>query len=434
MYLLLHGELPNKDQFADFEAGIKKYNFVADEMKRLIDVFPRSAHPMGVLSSLTSALTAFNPEAVDVSSKEDLDHAAQLLIAKFAHLCAWTYRKTLGLPINHGDNKLNYVENFYRMTFRLPNQEFEMNPVVVDALDKLLILHADHEQNCSTSTVRMVGSAHTGLFASISAGVSALWGPLHGGANQAVIEMLEMIEQDGGDVAKYVEKAKNKEDNFRLMGFGHRVYKNFDPRAKIIKKAADDILNQLGINDKALDIAMQLERVALEDDYFVSKKLYPNVDFYSGIIYRALGIPTEMFTVMFALGRLPGWISQWKEMRLKGDPIGRPRQVYQGAQKRDYVPMNLAKFSIFPKQKHPAALPGVSVLIYKVIIYEVLIYSHNAVTAEAPIRVAPSRIYSSASSFVRIPPEAFTCNPPLFSTKSCTAFGVAPDGFPVPLS
>ena len=339
MYLLLHGELPNKDQFADFEAGIKKYNFVADEMKRLIDVFPSSAHPMGVLSSLTSALTAFNPKAVDVSSKEDLDHAAQLLIAKFAHLCAWTYRKTLGLPINHGDNKLNYVENFYRMTFRLPNQEFEMNPVVVDALDKLLILHADHEQNCSTSTVRMVGSAHTGLFASISAGVSALWGPLHGGANQAVIEMLEMIEQDGGDVAKYVEKAKNKEDNFRLMGFGHRVYKNFDPRAKIIKKAADDILNQLGINDKALDIAMQLERVALEDDYFVSKKLYPNVDFYSGIIYRALGIPTEMFTVMFALGRLPGWISQWKEMRLKGDPIGRPRQVYQGAQKRDYVPM-----------------------------------------------------------------------------------------------
>lgn len=222
----------------------------------------------------------------------------------------------------------------------MPNQDFEMDPVVVDALDKLLILHADHEQNCSTSTVRMVGSAHTGLFASISAGVSALWGPLHGGANQAVIEMLELIEKDGGDVEKYVKKAKDKEDNFRLMGFGHRVYKNFDPRARIIKKAADDILNKLGIHDKTLDIAMQLEKVALEDDYFVSKKLYPNVDFYSGIIYRALGIPTEMFTVMFALGRLPGWISQWKEMRLMGDPIGRPRQVYQGATKRDYVPMN----------------------------------------------------------------------------------------------
>lgn len=337
MYLLLHGELPNKDQFQNFEAGIKKYNFVADEMKRLIDVFPRSAHPMGVLSSLTSALTAFNPKAVNVNSKEDLDHAAEMLIAKFSHLCAWTYRKRMGFPINHGDNSLNYVENFYRMCFRRPNEEFVMNPVVVEALDKLLMLHADHEQNCSTSTVRMVGSAHTGLFASVSAGISALWGPLHGGANQAVIEMLEMIEQDGGDVAKYVDKAKNKDDNFRLMGFGHRVYKSFDPRATIIKKAADDLLNAMGINDKALDIAMQLERVALEDDYFVSRKLYPNVDFYSGIIYRALGIPTEMFTVMFALGRLPGWISQWKEMRLKSDPIGRPRQVYQGAQKRDYI-------------------------------------------------------------------------------------------------
>ncbi|MBF8458149.1 citrate synthase [Kaistella sp. G5-32] len=340
IYLLLNGSLPTSDQFAGFEKGIKKYNFVADEMKRLIDVFPRSAHPMGVLSSLTSALTAFNPKAVDVTSKEDMDHAAEMLIAKFSHLCAWTYRKKMGLSINHGDDSLNYVENFYKMCFRRPNQEFHLDPVVVGALDKLLILHADHEQNCSTSTVRMVGSAHTGLFASVSAGISALWGPLHGGANQAVIEMLEMIEKDGGNVAKYVEKAKNKDDNFRLMGFGHRVYKNFDPRATIIKKAADDILNSLGIEDKALDIARQLERVALEDEYFVSRKLYPNVDFYSGIIYRALGIPTEMFTVMFALGRLPGWISQWKEMRLHNDPIGRPRQVYQGAQKRDYVEMN----------------------------------------------------------------------------------------------
>ena len=339
MYLLLQGELPTQEQFGQFQKNINKYNYVAEEMKKIIDAFPRSAHPMGVLSTLTSALTAFNPKAVNVKSKEDLDHAAEMLIAKFSHLCAWTYRKTLGLPINHGDNSLNYVENFYKMTFRMPNQEFELDPVVVDALDKILILHADHEQNCSTSTVRMVGSAQTGLFASISAGVSALWGPLHGGANQAVIEMLEHIEQDGGDVAKYVAKAKDKNDSFRLMGFGHRVYKNFDPRARIIKKATYDVLNKLGIQDKALDIAMQLEKVALEDDYFIERQLYPNVDFYSGIIYRALGIPTEMFTVMFALGRLPGWISQWKEMRLHGDPIGRPRQVYQGAQQRDYVPM-----------------------------------------------------------------------------------------------
>ena len=339
MYLLLHGELPTQEQFGQFQKNINKYNYVAEEMKKIIDAFPRSAHPMGVLSTLTSALTAFNPKAVNVKSKEDLNHAAEMLIAKFSHLCAWTYRKTLGLPINHGDNSLNYVENFYKMTFRMPNQEFELDPVVVDALDKILILHADHEQNCSTSTVRMVGSAQTGLFASISAGVSALWGPLHGGANQAVIEMLEHIEQDGGDVAKYVAKAKDKNDSFRLMGFGHRVYKNFDPRARIIKKATYDVLNKLGIQDKALDIAMQLEKVALEDDYFIERQLYPNVDFYSGIIYRALGIPTEMFTVMFALGRLPGWISQWKEMRLHGDPIGRPRQVYQGAQQRDYVPM-----------------------------------------------------------------------------------------------
>ncbi len=340
MYLLLHGELPTKEQYDVFDKNIKKYNWVSEEMKKLLDVFPRSAHPMGVLSSLTSALTAFNPQAVNVESKEDLDHASELLLAKFSILCAWTYRKTQGLSLNHGDNKLNYVENFYRMAFRMPNEEFEMDPVVVDALDKLLILHADHEQNCSASTVRMVGSAHAGLFASMSAGVSALWGPLHGGANQAVIEMLEMIEKDGGDVSKYVSKAKDKEDNFRLMGFGHRVYKNFDPRAKIIKKAADDILNKLGIHDKTLDIAMQLERVALEDDYFVSKKLYPNVDFYSGIIYRALGIPTEMFTVMFALGRMPGWIAQWKEMRLHNDPIGRPRQVYQGSVERNYIDMS----------------------------------------------------------------------------------------------
>lgn len=340
MYLLMHGELPTQDQFQKFEKGIKRYNYVAEEMKKLLDVFPRSAHPMGVLSSLTSALTAFNPQAVNVKSKEELDEASELLLAKFSILCSWTYRKTQGLSLNHADNKLNYVENFYKMTFRMPFEDFEMDPIIVDALDKLLILHADHEQNCSASTVRMVGSAHAGLFASMSAGVSALWGPLHGGANQAVIEMLELIEKDGGDVSKYVNKAKDKEDPFRLMGFGHRVYKNFDPRARIIKKAADDILNKLGIHDKTLDIAMQLERVALEDPYFVERKLYPNVDFYSGIIYRALGIPTEMFTVMFALGRMPGWIAQWREMRMMNDPIGRPRQIYKGKTERNYVEMN----------------------------------------------------------------------------------------------
>lgn len=340
MYLLLKGQLPQQQELNDFESRIKGFNWASEEMKKLLDGFPRSAHPMGVLSSLTSALTAFNPKAVNVNSIEDLDMASELLLAKFSVLCAWTYRKTQGLSLNHGDNSLNYVENFYKMTFRMPNQDFQMDKVVVEALDKLLILHADHEQNCSASTVRMVGSAHAGLFASVSAGVSALWGPLHGGANQAVIEMLEMIEKDGGDVDKWVEKAKNKEDDFRLMGFGHRVYKNFDPRAKIIKKAADDILEKLGIQDKTLEIAKKLEEVALSDSYFIEKKLYPNVDFYSGIIYRALGIPTEMFTVMFALGRLPGWIAQWREMRLNQDPIGRPRQVYVGEKLRDFVPMN----------------------------------------------------------------------------------------------
>ena len=338
-YLIIFGELPTAAQLHQFEEDIRKYTLVNEEMKNIIDGFPKTAHPMGVLSALTSALTAFNPKSVNVDNSAEMYEAVCKTMGKFLVIATWTYRKSMGFPLNYYDNTKGYVENFMRLMFELPTGPYAANPVVINALDKLFILHADHEQNCSTSTVRMVGSAHTGLFASISAGVSALWGPLHGGANQAVIEMLEMIEKDGGDVAKYVQKAKDKEDSFRLMGFGHRVYKNFDPRAKIIKKAADDILNKLGVHDKALDIAMQLERVALEDDYFVERKLYPNVDFYSGIIYRALGIPTEMFTVMFALGRLPGWISQWKEMRLHGDPIGRPRQVYQGAPKRDYVPM-----------------------------------------------------------------------------------------------
>jgi len=339
MYLLIEGELPTAKELKEFSERIHKYNYVGEELKKILDVFPRSAHPMGVLSSLTSALTAFNPLAVNVNDKEALKNAIALTLAKFSHLCAWTYRKKLGLPVNHGNNELDYVANFYQMTFRMPNQKFDFDPTILEALDKLLILHADHEQNCSASTVRMVGSSHAGIFASLSAGVSALWGPLHGGANQAVLEMLELIKSDGGGVQKWIDKAKDKNDDFRLMGFGHRVYKNFDPRAKIIKKAADDLLAKLGLNDEILDIALGLEAAALSDPYFVEKKLYPNVDFYSGIIYRALGIPTDMFTVMFALGRLPGWIAQWKEMRENNEPIGRPRQIYTGYEFRDFIPV-----------------------------------------------------------------------------------------------
>ena len=291
---------------------------------------------MGVLSSLTSALIAFNPGSVNVDSEEDMYTAIVKLLAKFPVLVAWTLRKRNSKPLDYGDSSLNYVDNILKMMFKKPNEEYKVNTKVSEALNKLLILHADHEQNCSTSTVRIVGSSHAGLFASISAGISALWGPLHGGANQAVIEMLEGIKEDGGDTKKYMQKAKDKEDPFRLMGFGHRVYKNFDPRARIIKKSADEVLGDLGIEDPVLDIAKGLEKEALEDNYFVERKLYPNVDFYSGIIYRALGIPTEMFTVMFALGRLPGWIAQWREMRLKKEPIGRPRQVYIGENHRDF--------------------------------------------------------------------------------------------------
>lgn len=338
-YLLIFGELPNTDQLAQFHADIKSESHVDEEMKKILDGFPKSAHPMGVLSSLTSALIAFNPTSVNVTSEKEMYWAIVRIMAKFPVLVAWTLRKKKGLPLDYGDDSLGYVENIHKMMFKKPNQEYTKNKVIIDALDKLLILHADHEQNCSTSTVRIVGSSHAGLFASLSAGISALWGPLHGGANQAVLEMLEAIEADGGDTKKYMAKAKDKEDPFRLMGFGHRVYKNFDPRAKIIKKAADEVLGDLGIEDPILDIARGLEKEALEDSYFVDRKLYPNVDFYSGIIYRALGIPTEMFTVMFALGRLPGWIAQWREMRLNGEPIGRPRQVYTGENLRSFVPV-----------------------------------------------------------------------------------------------
>jgi citrate synthase len=309
---------------------------VDEDIRKIVDAFPKSAHPMGVLASLTSALTAFNPSSVNVNSEEDMYKAIVKILGKFPVLVAWTFRKKNGLPLDYGDKNLGYVENILKMMFKQPNEDYKMNPIVLNALDKLLILHADHEQNCSTSTVRIAGSSHVGLFASLSTGISALWGPLHGGANQAVLEMLESIHADGGDTDKYMAKAKDKEDPFRLMGFGHRVYKNFDPRAKIIKKAADEVLNDLGVEDKILEIAKALEKEALQDPYFVDRKLYPNVDFYSGIIYRAMGIPTDMFTVMFALGRLPGWIAQWREMRLNKEPIGRPRQVYVGETLRSF--------------------------------------------------------------------------------------------------
>jgi citrate synthase len=335
-YLLIFGELPSKQQLEDFENDIRKYTLVNEEMKNIIDGFPKTAHPMGVLSSLTSALTAFNPKSVNVENEKEMYEAVCKTMGKFLVIATWTYRKSMGFPLNYYDNTKGYVDNFMRLMFEIPTGPYVSNPVVTNALNKLFILHADHEQNCSTSTVRMVGSSHAGLFASISAGVSALWGPLHGGANQAVLEMLEEIQKNGGDADKYMAKAKDKEDPFRLMGFGHRVYKNFDPRAKIIKKAADEVLATLGVNDPILAIAKRLEEAALVDEYFVSRKLYPNVDFYSGIIYRALGIPTDMFTVLFAIGRLPGWIAQWKEMRENKEPIGRPRQVYTGQPLRDF--------------------------------------------------------------------------------------------------
>jgi len=339
-YLLIFGELPNAEQLDKFLTDIKEESYIDEDLKKILESFPSAAHPMGVLSSLTSALTAFNPASVDVEKEDETYKAIVRIMGKLPVLVAWVFRKKAGLPLKYGDYSLGYVENIARMMFRKPNKEYVANPVIDAALNKLLILHADHEQNCSTSTVRIVGSSHAGLFASIAAGISALWGPLHGGANQAVVEMLEAIRQDGGDTKRYMQKAKDKSDPFRLMGFGHRVYKNFDPRARIIKKAADEVLNDLGVVDPVLNIAKELEAEALSDPYFVERKLYPNVDFYSGIIYRAMGISTETFTVMFALGRLPGWIAQWKEMRLNKEPIGRPRQVYVGENQRPFVPLD----------------------------------------------------------------------------------------------
>jgi citrate synthase len=335
-YLLIYGELPTAEQFEGFTAKIRRRTMVHEDIRKIFDGFPANAHPMGVLSSLVCALTAFFPSH---RTMEEMDINIARLMAKMPTLAAWAYRNERGFPLNYPKNSLGYCENFMHMMFAQPTEDYQVDPVVAEALNTLLILHADHEQNCSTSTVRIVGSSQVGMFSAVSAGINALWGPLHGGANQEVIEMLEEIKADGGNVKKYVDMAKDKTSGFRLMGFGHRVYKNFDPRARIIKVACDKVLNKLGINDPALAIAKELEEYALNDDYFVSRKLYPNVDFYSGIIYRALGIPTNMFTVMFALGRLPGWIAQWREMTLAKEPIGRPRQVYTGAQQREFVPI-----------------------------------------------------------------------------------------------
>lgn len=336
-YLLIYGDLPTEKELTEFQYQISRHTLVHEDMKKFFDGFPSKSHPMGQLSSLIGALAAFNPESLKQGlSTDEVNLEIMKLLAKMSTVVSWIYKKSLGHPVVYPQNKYDYVTNFLYMTFAERTEDYKVDRVVVDVMNKLLILHADHEQNCSTSTVRIVGSSDANLYASISAGISALWGPLHGGANQAVIEMLEKIKNDGGDTDKWIAKAKDKNDPFRLMGFGHRVYKNFDPRAKIIKKACDDILEKLGINDEVLAIAKKLEEVALKDPYFVERKLYPNVDFYSGIIYRALGFPTEMFTVLFALGRLPGWIAQWKEMKENKEPIGRPRQIYTGDTDREY--------------------------------------------------------------------------------------------------
>jgi citrate synthase len=336
-YLLIYGELPTQEQFSTFEDSIRKHTLVNEGMRKMLEGFPINAHPMSVLASLVSGMSAFYPDSYE-GTTDTSDRDIIRLMAKLPTIATWSYKRSQGHPINYPQNNLNYIENFLQMMFALPVEDYKVDPVITEALNILLILHADHEQNCSTSTVRLVGSSQANLYSSISAGISALWGPLHGGANQEVIEMLEEIKAGGGDVAKYIDMAKNaKTTGFRLFGFGHRVYKNFDPRAKIIKKAADDVLSKLGVNDPVLEIAKGLEEAALNDEYFISRKLYPNVDFYSGIIYRALGIPTNMFTVMFAIGRLPGWIAQWKEMRETKEPIGRPRQIYVGSELRDFV-------------------------------------------------------------------------------------------------
>ena len=340
-YLLIYGELPNAAQLSALEDTITHHTLVHEDVKLVLNAYPTGAHPMGKLLAVMSMMSSFYPDSLNPHSSEaDVELTIIRLIAKMPTLCSMIHKHSIGHPMVYPSNDLNYVQNYLKMTFGHVTEQFEADPVVVDAMNKLLILHADHEQNCSASTVRMVGSSHANMYASISAGIAALWGPLHGGANQMVLEMLEQIKADGGDVEKAVAKAKDKNSGFRLMGFGHRVYKNFDPRAKIIKEACDNVLNKLGVNDPLLEIAKKLEEIALSDEYFIERKLYPNVDFYSGIIYKAIGFPTQMFTVLFALGRLPGWIAQWKEMRDNKEPIGRPRQVYMGEPLRTFKPMS----------------------------------------------------------------------------------------------
>ncbi len=338
-YLLIYGRLPLQHELEKFCTNLTRHTMLHEDMKRFYDGFPRDAHPMATLSSAVSTLSTFYQASVNSSDPIDVELSIFRLLAKLPTIAAFSYKKSIGQPFVYPTNSLDYCSNFLKMMFAVPAEEYYVDPEVAKALDLLLILHADHEQNCSTSTVRLVGSSRANLYASVSAGISALWGPLHGGANQEVVEMLQVIKDSGDGVKKYVEKVKNKESGARLMGFGHRVYKNFDPRAKIIKRSCDTILNKLGIHDPLLEIAKELEEAALKDDYFVSRKLYPNVDFYSGIIYKAIGIPTNMFTVMFAIGRCPGWIAQWKEMMEAPDSkIGRPRQIYTGAKESDYIP------------------------------------------------------------------------------------------------
>jgi citrate synthase len=337
-YLLIHGELPTADELAAFERNVQRHTLLHEDLKNFFDGFPSDAHPMPVLSSAVSALSTFYQDSLDPFDEHDVELSTYRLLAKLPTIAAYAYKKSVGQPFLYPDNSLGLVENFLRMTFGFPAEPYEVDPTIAKALDRLFILHADHEQNCSTSTVRLVGSSQANLFASISAGINALFGPLHGGANQQVLEMLQKIKADGGDVKSFVEKVKNKEDGVKLMGFGHRVYKNYDPRATIVKQSADEVLSAMGKRDDLLDIALELEGYALGDDYFVDRKLYPNVDFYTGLIYRAMGFPTKMFTVLFAIGRLPGWIAQWHEMI--NDPqtrIGRPRQLYTGQTERAFV-------------------------------------------------------------------------------------------------
>jgi len=340
-YLLIYGGLPTKDQLGRFRNLLSRHSLIHEDMKRFFDGYPITAHPMAILSAMVLSLSSFYPDALDIRNTDQMDITITRLLAKLRTIAAFSYKKSIGQPFVYPQNSMSYCANFLNMMFSVPAEPYDIDPEIVRILNLLLILHADHEQNCSTSTVRLVGSAQTNLFASTAAGICALWGPLHGGANQEVMEMLESIERDGGDVAKFIDQVKDKKSGARLMGFGHRVYKNYDPRAKLIKKACDSAVSRLGVNDKLLEIALKLEDAALKDSYFVERKLYPNVDFYSGLIYRAIGIPTNMFTVMFALGRLPGWIAHWKEMITNpATKIGRPRQIYTGPTLNHYIPLD----------------------------------------------------------------------------------------------